>query len=354
MRDLLKHLLDGGRVDTEQALRELEARAERRSWRGFARVALALAAAAALVAVALWPHRRPLTVVQQDTLIRLPAEGEPEVALEVEGRNEPMLPLLLAAMAVTPDLSTPMTVELREAPAEKFFDAVSGALHAPVHVTARLGDKKVSLKLRNAPVSSVLDVVSGRLGVRYRQENGGLVIEPLDAPAPATLVAAAPTAECPSPTNEVVTLRARVAELETLVLSLRKENQTVGGTVSPWPADLPPRLRDTNRLRQTFNAAFREAGFVKGDVTSVDCSEFPCIVFGKGFGQRGDYEKIQPTPSFAAYAKDSQWVWGWNKSKDEGPDGYAFAVVLMPEGLKQKGELRRRIDVRIAQARNDE
>jgi hypothetical protein len=354
MRDLLKHFLDEGHVDTEQALRELEARAQRRAWKGFAMVALAGAAAAALAVLALWPRQPPPTFAEEDTLIRLPADGEPEVELDVQGRNDPMLPVLLAAMAVTPDLSMPMTVELRDAPAQALFDKVSDALHAPVRVNAPLGDKKVSLKLRNAPVSSVLDVVTGRLNVRYRQENGALIIEPLDAKGPAVVAAAAaaPNAACPTPPEEVVTLRARVAELETLVLSLRKDYQAVGGAVMPWPADLPPRLRDANQLQQAFNAALREGGFAKGEVTKVDCNEYPCVVFGRGFGERGDYEKIQDTAPFAAYAKDSQFVWGWNTSRDGGgSENYVFAVVLSPPGTRISGEQRKRLDVRIAQQR---
>lgn len=259
-----------------------------------------------------------------------------------------MYALLLVAMTAAPDLSKLLTLELHEAPAEKFFDMISEAVHAPVRLNAPLAGKKVSLKLRNAPVSNVLDLVTPKLGVRYRLDDGALVIEPLAAPAAGVAAVAPPAAGSCNPAD-VERLRTRVNELEALVLSLRKDQQAVAGVPVTWPGDVPERLRDANQLQRAFVAAFREAGFARADVTSVDCAEFPCIVNGHGFGGPEDMPKLQKTAAFEAYAGDSHFVWGWRHSKDAGSDDRTFAVGMLPKGyeMKQHPDVRKRLEARV-------
>ncbi len=265
-----------------------------------------------------------------------------------------MIPLMLVVLAAAPDLTKPMTLELRDVSADKFFEVVSTAMNAPVRVTAPVGNKKVTVKLINAPMANVLDVVTGRLGLRYRQENGALIVEALDAPGTVTAAATAAMTQCPSPNgDEVVALRQRVSELEATIVALRQQAAAPPEEPAiPMPADLPPRLRDANLMQRTFNAAFREAGFTKGDVSTVDCSEFPCIVHGKGFGGPDDMAKLERTGAFEAFVKDQKFVWGWRHSRDAGSEDRTFSVAVLPEGTSRSSALSSRLDNRVNQYRD--
>jgi hypothetical protein len=168
-------------------------------------------------------------------------------------------------------------------------------------------------------------------------------IAPREQQAPAT---AAIAAQLPAD-QEVVALRARVNELESALkteLELRKGTE---GERVPVPAGLPARLRDEKLLVSSFNAAMKEAGFTHGEVTNVDCSEHPCIVFGTGFGARGDLEKLLPTNGFAPYAKDGMSTFGFQRGAD--PSTRFFGVAVLPQGAESSDELGKRIGFRVRQ-----
>lgn len=169
----------------------------------------------------------------------------------------------------------------------------------------------------------------------------------------------APTAVSPSaappPTSEavrdqeVLSLRAKVAQLEAALGTEVKLRAGTEGERVPVPAGLAPRLRDEKQLVSAFNAALKEAGF-KGEVSSVDCSEHPCLVFGNGFGGRGDLEKLLPTSGFAAYAKDSMSTYGFQRGPDEkDPASRFFGVAVMPSDSESSDELKKRIEFRVRQ-----
>lgn len=168
-----------------------------------------------------------------------------------------------------------------------------------------------------------------------------------DAPTTRPEIPERPTAPQPS-TEELTLLRARVAQLEATLeteLKLRRANE--GAAVEP-PAGLDPRFRDEQRLVSTFNAALKEAGF-PGQVSSVDCSEHPCIVFGTGFGDRGDMEKLSKASAFEAYAKDSLSTFGFLRGKDD-PASRFFGVAVMPNaGGPLSEELLKRVSFRARQ-----
>lgn len=169
--------------------------------------------------------------------------------------------------------------------------------------------------------------------------------------APPTPTAAPPASAPPparAPEEEVLALRAKVAQLEaTLETELKLRRGTEGDKV-PVPAGLAPRLRDEAQLVSSFNAALKEAGF-PGQVSNVDCSEHPCIVYGNGFGDRGDLEKLLPTAAFGAYAKDSMSTFGFSRGPDADPSTRFFGVAVMPSGSEASEDLRKRIAFRVRQ-----
>lgn len=170
-------------------------------------------------------------------------------------------------------------------------------------------------------------------------------------PLPAVAPAALPSIAGPphlAVNEEVVALRARVAELEANLEVERVLRKGTEGEKVPVPPGLPARLRDEKLLVSSFNAALKEAGF-PGQVSNVDCSEHPCIVFGTGFGDRGDLEKLLPTSGFSPYAKDSTSTFGFMRGPDSDPANRFFGVAMMPPGSEPADELKKRIAFRVHQ-----
>lgn len=177
---------------------------------------------------------------------------------------------------------------------------------------------------------------------------------PTPSPVAAMPAPAAPPAG-PGPTtpavanDELTQLRARVTQLEGALENELKSKRANEGAPIAVPPGLDPRLRDEKQLVSTFNAALKEAGF-PGQVTSVDCSEHPCIVFGNGFGDRGDMEKLQTTQAFGAYAKDSMSTFGFMRGPENNPQNRFFGVAVMPSSNEAPdAETSKRIAFRVRQ-----
>lgn len=170
--------------------------------------------------------------------------------------------------------------------------------------------------------------------------------------APGAGSGSAPSVNAPTAANttaaEVAALQQRVAQLEASLESKLKARRMTEGAPVEVPAGLPPRFRDEQQLVSTFNAALEEAGF-PGQVSNVDCSEHPCIVFGSGFGDRDDMAKLLPTSAMTAYAKDSMSTFGFMRGPDRDPANRFFGVAVMPADGEPSEELRKRIAFRVRQ-----
>lgn len=170
---------------------------------------------------------------------------------------------------------------------------------------------------------------------------------PTVAPAAAPSVGAARPAEViPLRDEELDRLRGRVAQLESSLETELKLRRATEGAPIAAPANLPERLRDEKQLVAAFNKAFKEAGFDKAQVSSVDCSEYPCIVFGNGFGEREDMPKLIKTGAMTDYVEDQSHSWGF--SRDADPSSRFFAVALTPKGERDEA-LEKRVDFRVRQ-----
>ena len=113
------------------------------------------------------------------------------------------------------------------------------------------------------------------------------------------------------------------------------------GEPVPFPKDLPPRLTE-KALLTAFTTALKDAG-VEGDVSAIDCAEFPCIVWGEMKGDSATLSaSLEKSKAFAAYADDNASVRGWGNGT--GTD--VFAVTLTPDDpaqtTEQKDALQRR------------
>lgn len=118
----------------------------------------------------------------------------------------------------------------------------------------------------------------------------------------------------------------------------RTHNQ---GTPRTFPEDLPPRFTG-DPLRTALVDAFSQAG-LKGDVEAVDCTEYPCIIWGRLAGNTRDMgTSLEGTDAFAPYADDGILVSGFGTG--EGPE--TFALTVLPktdEATPQDESLRTRL-----------
>lgn len=173
-----------------------------------------------------------------------------------------------------------------------------------------------------------------------------MIAAPEQAPR-AAQPAPAPVAGPPPDPQATATLTARVQDLEhqlAIERAIRKGSE--GERIEP-PPGMPPRLRDEKLLLETFNAALKAGGF-PGQVSNIDCSEHPCIVYGTGFGDRGDLEKLQEKGLLGPYSKDSFTTFGFG-SDDGTREHRFFAVAVLPSSGNRDNEARRRLSFRVDQ-----
>jgi hypothetical protein len=107
----------------------------------------------------------------------------------------------------------------------------------------------------------------------------------------------------------------------------------------PFPKDLAPRFEQP-QLLSSVTAALKEAG-VEGDVTHVDCDEFPCIVYGDvKLGKNGDAgalaNKLKESSALAQYREDEDHNSWWRSLKKDPKTGQEidethFGVALWPK-----------------------
>lgn len=171
---------------------------------------------------------------------------------------------------------------------------------------------------------------------------------PLPASAPVVNApSSSPTPSAPTePEPAAVALQEKVQDLErqlSIERAIRKG--TEGERIEP-PANLAPRFRDETQLLTTFNQALKQAGF-PGQVSNIDCTEHPCIVFGTGFGERGDLEKLKG--QLGAYENDSFSTYGFGTG-DGKKEHRFFGVAVMPESKGPPDEAtQKRVSYRVNQ-----
>jgi len=169
----------------------------------------------------------------------------------------------------------------------------------------------------------------------------GVLAAPANAPTTSTKNSTAkpaarrPTSNpTPSSPDDAIALRAENERLRKLIATQDEELSLVanvlddaeGGKPRAFPANLPQRLT-ADALKDAFGTGFAEAG-IDGVITSIDCSEYPCMVWGEfTFDGSKLSETMNATPSFSAYQGDGKWVRSWGID-DHGRE--AFSITLAP------------------------
>jgi len=145
-------------------------------------------------------------------------------------------------------------------------------------------------------------------------------------------------------------LRARVAELEQKLDVNQQLRKAEEGEPVPAPTNLAARF-DQETLRRNFERSLKEAGFDGAQVTSADCTEFPCILYGEGMGGRDDFEKLNGTAGNQPYKDDRHSTYGWASADKDGTEHRRFGVAMYPSDLPKEtlDALHKRMQWRIRQ-----
>jgi len=145
-------------------------------------------------------------------------------------------------------------------------------------------------------------------------------------------------------------LRHRIAEAEDEIALGEDAREQQEGLPQEFPKGLAPRFEREN-LAQAFAHALEQLG-ASAKVTDVDCSEFPCIVYGELDGAEMDTmklaERLKGSPALAAYREDadhSAWMRARHKDDATGAvsDETHFAIGYYPKDEKKDGAIERRI-----------
>ncbi|MDF1562332.1 MAG: hypothetical protein P1V51_04770 [Deltaproteobacteria bacterium] len=183
-------------------------------------------------------------------------------------------------------------------------------------------------------------------------------------PAPASAPAAAP--------RGLEEAREEIARLEEALADTRAEATRDRATVDaireearlaeekerariPFPDDLPERFAQEPLVRAVSEAL---AG-LEGQITAVDCTEFPCIVYadlpGHGVPPPLEFKNLMGDPAMAAYAEDSRMHFAYDDTDEEGRHlarhtGFAF-FPKEPGAEASPAELGERVHKRVREWR---
>lgn len=145
-------------------------------------------------------------------------------------------------------------------------------------------------------------------------------------------------------------------EVERLRDQLRTEKlvrRALEGKPYPFPADLPDRFKQPSLLR-TFAEALKRAG-IEGEVQSIDCNEFPCIVYGRFESKNREGAGKTLRSLLGEVRKEHRddhlttSLWTTMEKQGEGKArGSMFGIAVFPNdpALKKDADFRRRLRYR--------
>lgn len=166
----------------------------------------------------------------------------------------------------------------------------------------------------------------------------------------ATMAPASPPAPAPPPRRspEKRTRQPAPVTVKADRLVSRSEAVAAGSEVPhppPIPAGLPERF-DESRVFDAVITGLDEVGFA-GEVELVDCSEFPCLFVGRGFGTSDEASLLRQTEALRDYVEDTTAVYGWTEPGEDGGLIQRFAVALYPHAQTQEDETFQRLGARL-------
>ena len=151
----------------------------------------------------------------------------------------------------------------------------------------------------------------------------------------------------------------RIEQLQRELRALREERMEIMG--EPIAAlDRQPSRFEGKSLSNAVGSALTGED-VGGEVEAADCSEHPCIIFGRLEGDEEDMEEVERSPALSAYEDDVLTLLFWatsveDKSRSKMPETGLFALAFYSvEERATRGEaLDRRIRARVMEYWNTE
>jgi hypothetical protein len=126
------------------------------------------------------------------------------------------------------------------------------------------------------------------------------------------------------------------------------------GVAIPMPATTEPRFAGVT-MSGALTKAMKQAK-KRGGVDGVDCSEYPCIVYGRINGSEDDLEPIEQSPALRPYRDDISTILLWAQTDEAAEDAegehegaeneqllYAFTYYSRADAAAQGDDLDRRI-----------
>ena len=107
-----------------------------------------------------------------------------------------------------------------------------------------------------------------------------------------------------------------------------KASDPAGGAERKPPPNLEPRFSEAE-VRGAVAAALKEAGARGAGISSVDCTEFPCIVYVENVS-RYDSKKIAQAPSLATYRQESGFTACFPTARSDGTGAGACGFAYEP------------------------
>lgn len=115
------------------------------------------------------------------------------------------------------------------------------------------------------------------------------------------------------------------------------------------PPGTPMRFRDDqvfdalNRVLPTINA--------NAKITTVDCDEYPCLVYGTGFGTAKEASALRTSDEMRDYATDRTQVFGWGGDGGDGSQS-EFAIAIYPQPESEGDDPVDRLHTRVQKFRD--
>jgi hypothetical protein len=168
---------------------------------------------------------------------------------------------------------------------------------------------------------------------------------------------------CPQLATALTFATQSLASAQTELRTREEKRIAREGTPIALPEKTEPRF-EPEHLRSAVSDALTQAK-VPGRVDGLDCSEWPCIIYGRIRGTEDEMEKLEGAKSLAQYERDILSVLLWvvtdeaaNAAPVPGlpgkPEQTLFAFALYPRGLERTAadNIDRRVRSRTAELWN--
>jgi len=120
--------------------------------------------------------------------------------------------------------------------------------------------------------------------------------------------------------------------------------------VTAQPQPLPERFSQ-EVIQRNLRNAFQHQG-IDGEVVTIDCIEYPCVIYGKIDGEKNWQKLEQAFAAGSPYADDHRTFRVWNYTVDKVPQPVQemwFGLMLYPDDDSRGDEINQRFEFRVQQ-----